>query len=214
MTILSTSDGTLNRFKARLVVKGFHQLQGFDFNETFSPVIKPITIRLILSLVVTYHWTIQQLDVNNTFLNGALDEEVYMQQPQGFESPDSSLVCKLNNALYGLKQAPRQWFERLKATLLTLGFTYSKCDPSLFTYTKNKQIVYLLVYVDDIIVTGNSFDLVLQLVQKLNYVFSLKHLGDLDYFLGIEVKKQPNGTLILTQSKYLRDLLSKTNILE
>jgi len=212
--VKENADGTLNRFKARLVAMGFHQLQGFDFNETFSPVIKPFTIRIILCLGITYKWTIQQLDVNNAFLNGTLDEEVYMQQPQGFESSDPSLVCKHNKALYGLKHAPRQWFERLKATLLNLGFTDSKCDPSLFTYAKNKQIVYLFVYVDDIIVTSSSSDLVLQLVKKLNSAFSLKHLGDLDYFLGIEVKKQSDGTLLLTQSKYLRDLLSKTNMLE
>jgi histone deacetylase 1/2 len=119
-------DGTINKFKARLVAKGFHQLQGFDFNEIFSPVIKPITIRLILSLAISYKWHLKQLDVNNVFLNGLLEDEideVYMVQP---------LVCNLNKALYGLKQDPRQ------------------CDPSVFTYTKNRQVVYLLVYVDDI----------------------------------------------------------------
>jgi histone deacetylase 1/2 len=181
-------DGSINKYKARLVAKGIHQLQGFDFNETFSPVIKPITVRLILSLVVSYKWPLKQLDINNAFLNGLLEEEVYMVQPPGFETTDSSLVCKLNKALYGLKQAPRQWFDRLTSTLLQFGFKPSKCDPSLFTYTKNKQVVYLLVYVDDIIITGSSLSLVQTLVQKLDSVFSLKQLGDLEYFLGIEVK--------------------------
>jgi len=104
--VKENSDGTLNKFKTRLVAKGFHQVQGFDFTKTFSHVIKPITIRLILTLALSYKWPIQQLDVNNAFLNGILEEEVYMQQPQGFEHSDPTLVCKLHKALYGLKQTP------------------------------------------------------------------------------------------------------------
>jgi histone deacetylase 1/2 len=122
----------------------------------------------------------KQLDVNNAFLNGLLEDEVdevYMVQPLGFEVTDTRLVCKLNKALYGLKQDPRQWFDRLTTTLFQFGFKASRCDPFLFTYTKNRQVVYLLVYVDDII-KGNSTSLVQSLVQKLDSVFSLKQLGD------------------------------------
>jgi histone deacetylase 1/2 len=212
--IKENPDGSINKYKARLVAKGFHQQQGFDFNETFSPVIKPITIRIILSLAISYKWPLKQLDVNNAFLNGSLDEEVYMTQPQGFETSDSTLVCKLNKALYGLKQAQRQWFDKLTYTLIQFGFKTSKCDPSLFIFTKEKQVVYLLVYVDDLIITGSSTTLVQTLVQKLDSAFSLKQLGDLDYFLGIEVKNLSDGSLLLTQSKYLKDLLIKTNMLD
>ncbi|CAJ2668996.1 unnamed protein product [Trifolium pratense] len=207
-------DGSINKLKARLVAKGFHQLHGFDFNETFSPVIKPITIRLILALAISYKWPLKQLDINNAFLNGSLDEEVYMVQPQGFETTDSSLVCKLQKALYGLKQAPRQWFDKLATTLIQFGFKASKCDPSLFIYSHNRQVVYLLVYVDDIIITGSSLTLVQHLVTKLDSVFSLKQLGNLDYFLGIEVKHLTDGSLLLTQSKYIKDLLVKTNMID
>jgi histone deacetylase 1/2 len=100
-------DATLNKYKARLVAEGFHQKPGIDYNETFSPVVKPFTVQTVLSLAVTNKWTILQLDINNAFLNGFLDEEVYIIQPPGFEAADETLVCKLNKALYGLKQAPR-----------------------------------------------------------------------------------------------------------
>jgi histone deacetylase 1/2 len=169
---------------------------------------------LILSLAISYKWSLKQLDINNAFLNGCLEEEVYMVQPQGFEAIDSSLVCKLNKALYGLKQAPRQWFDKLTNTLIQFGFRASKCDPSLFIYTKVKQIMYMLVYVDDIIITGSSTTLVQNLVNKLDSVFSLKQLGDLDYFLGIEVQQLSDNSLLLSQGKYIRDLLTKTNMLE
>jgi len=205
-------DGSINEYKARLVAKGFHQQHGFDYNETFSPVVKPVTVRTILTLAVTKKWAIQQLDINNAFLNGLLTEEVYMSQPPGFESTDKHLVCKLHKALYGLKQAPRAWFEKLQATVLSFGFKSSKCDPSLFTLHTKSHCIYLLVYVDDIIITGSSKAVIQNLVSQLNSEFSLKDLGTLDYFLGIEVKHSPNGSLHLSQSKYIKDLLAKANM--
>nr|KYP40843.1 Retrovirus-related Pol polyprotein from transposon TNT 1-94 [Cajanus cajan] len=104
--IKENQDGTINKYKARLVAKGFHQKFGCDYSETFSPVIKPVTIQVILTLTVTYHWPIKQVDINNVFLNGFLEEDVYIMQPPGLEVSDKTLVCKLNKAIYGLKQAP------------------------------------------------------------------------------------------------------------
>lgn len=135
-----------------------------------------------------------------------------MDQPPGFSNGNSQLVCKLHKALYGLKQAPRQWFERLKGTLINFHFVASKCDSSLFTYNCNGCCVQVLVYVDDIIITCNSSSFIQTITNKLHKVFALKQLGSLDYFLGIEVKAQTDGSLLLSQGKYIRDLLTKTNM--
>lgn len=135
-----------------------------------------------------------------------------MQQPQGFEVTDRSLVCKLNKALYGLKQAPRAWFEKLTAALLKFGFTSSKCDPSLFMLHAPTYCLLVLVYVDDIIVTGSSMSHIQSLITQLNQAFSLKQLGKLDFFLGIEVQHLKNGSILLSQSKYIRDLLERASM--
>jgi histone deacetylase 1/2 len=209
-------DGSINKYKARLVAKGFHQHAGSDFTETFSPVVKPVTVRIVLTLAVTHRWTIQQIDVNNAFLNGTLEEEVYMQQPPGFEASDKTLdktlVCKLNKAIYGLKQAPRAWFDKLKSALLQHGFQASRCDTSLFLLHTRSLNIMVLVYVDDIIITGNCATFITSLIKKLNVAFSLKQYGKLDYFLGIEVTHLPNGSLLLSQTKYVSDLLAKVNM--
>lgn len=205
-------DGSVDKYKARLVAKGFHQCEGFDFSETFSPVIKPVTIRLVLTIAVSQKWCIRQIDVNNAFLNGILREEVYMAQPPGFENSNRHLVCKLDKALYGLKQAPRAWFERLAEVLSNLGFHSSRCDQSLFTRTHGAEILYILVYVDDIIITGNSTTQISKTIATLNKEFSLKDLGTLSYFLGIQVHLRPTGELILSQGKYIRDLLKKAGM--
>lgn len=147
--------GTVNKYKARLVAKGFHQQYGTDYTETFSPVIKPLTVRL-LTLAVINGWPLQQLDVNNAILNVIVEEEIYMQQPPDFESSDRTSVCKLHKAIYGLKQAPRARFDRLKSALLQFEFKYSKCDPSLCIYSMGSSTIYMLIYVDDIIVSRND----------------------------------------------------------
>jgi len=145
------ADGTLDRYKARLVGKGFKQRYGVDYEDTFSPVIKAATIRVILSLAISCGWSLRQLDVQNAFLHGLLEEEVYMHQPPGFEDPEKpNFVCKLDKALYGLKQAPRAWYSRLSDKLIQLGFQASKADTSLFYFSKGGITMFILVYVDDI----------------------------------------------------------------
>uniref|UniRef100_A0A2N9J149 Reverse transcriptase Ty1/copia-type domain-containing protein n=1 Tax=Fagus sylvatica TaxID=28930 RepID=A0A2N9J149_FAGSY len=202
------------RYKARLVAKGFHQQQGIDFDETFSPVIKPPTVRLILSLAVSLQWPLRQLDVKNAFLHGTLKEEVYMTQPQGYIDPTHpNLVCKLHKSIYGLKQAPRAWFESFTSQLLHLGFTASTADSSLFIYKNQSVIAYLLLYVDDIVLTSNTPPYLDHLINQLNTVFDLKDLGTLHYFLGLQVSRTTNS-LYIKQTKYAHDLLKKHNMLD
>jgi len=183
-------DGSIKRYKARLVAKGFDQRCGLDYTETFSPVIKPATVRVVLAIVVHFNWSVQQLDISNTFLHGQLQEDVYMTQPQGFVHPEfPNHVCKLHKAIYGLKQAPRAWFNRLSDSLLEFGFTQSLVHTSLFLFHQGAVHLFLLIYVDDILITGTHSSVIVTLLAKLQTDFALKDLGELSYFLGIQVQR-------------------------
>jgi hypothetical protein len=206
------ADGSVERFKARLVAKGFEQQAGIDYTETFSPVIKPATIRLLLTLAVSYDWDIRQLDISNAFLHGHLTEEVYMEQPAGFvDQTQPTHVCKLHKAIYGLKQAPRAWYTRLSNFLLDLGFTASLVDTSLFIHISGSLKLFLLIYVDDIIVTGTDPQVIQTLITRMQHEFPVKDLGPLSYFLGIQVSRTLDG-LHLCQAKYVADILHRTHM--
>ncbi|CAH9094843.1 unnamed protein product [Cuscuta epithymum] len=206
------SDGSVDRYKARLVAQGFKQQAGIDFTETFSPVVKPTTVRLVLSLAVSFGWPVRQLDVKNAFLHGNLTEEVYMRQPAGFVHPQfPTHLCRLRKAIYGLKQAPRAWFYRFSSFLLSHGFVCSRSDNSLFIFRRHSDVIYLLLYVDDIIVTGNNSTLVIHFLSLLAKCFAMKDLGDLHFFLGIHASRTPSG-LFLSQHKYISDLLHRFHL--
>ncbi|KAF5768198.1 putative RNA-directed DNA polymerase [Helianthus annuus] len=201
------ANGEIERYKARLVAKGFNQREGLDFGETFSPVVKMTTVRIVLKLAVNNNWPLYQMDVNNAFLYGMLSEDVYMTQPQGYSSKDNK-VCKLVKSLYGLKQAPRQWNEKLTSVLTSMGFVQSICDYSLFVLSKQGVFVILLVYVDDIVITGNDKSAIENVKSSLRENFHIKDLGLLRYFLGIEVLYS-DGCICLSQRKYCLELLNE-----
>jgi histone deacetylase 1/2 len=181
------ADGSVDKFKARLVAQGFTQRYGIDYLDTFSPVIKHATVRLVLALAVSRNWSVRQLDISNAFLHGVLEETAYMKQPPGFEdSAHPTYVCKLHKSIYGLKQSPRAWYSRLSDMLQQLGFVAAKTDTSLFVFHQNGVTIYMLVYVDDIVVASSCPKASAVLIQRLGSSFPVKDLGPLHYFLGIE----------------------------
>ncbi|GJW19927.1 putative RNA-directed DNA polymerase [Tanacetum coccineum] len=205
-------NGAIIRYKERFVAKGCRQQLGIDFHETFSPFVKSTTIRAILSLAVTNDWPLCQLDIQNAFLHGNLKEQVYMKQPPGFIDPQQpNHVCLLHKSLYGLKQAPHAWFERLSKALFDLGFKGSKMDLSLFMYLRRDTLLYILVYVYDIIVTGNNKGTIDNIICQLGSAFALKDLGPLNYFLGIEIVPHVSR-ILLSQKKYILELLQSDGL--
>ena len=203
------SDGTLNRCKARLVAKGYSQTYGLDYEETFSPVAKMASIRVVISLVASLKWNTYQIDVKNAFLNGILKEEVFMEQPHGFkDNVNPDYVCKLKRGLYGLKQSPRIWFERLGNYLKSMNFKQSCADASVFMNDGANGKIIIVLYVDDLIIIGDNDEFVQKIKHNMSNEFEMKDLGELKYFLGIEVIKCINGWM-LSQKKYMVDMLKE-----
>ncbi|GKA23034.1 ribonuclease H-like domain-containing protein [Tanacetum coccineum] len=203
----------VNNYKARLVANGSSQQLDVDFDETFSPVVKPPTVRTVLSLVVSRKWPYTNLMLKMLFLNGDLFETVYMHQPPGFVDNQYPYhhVYLLQRSLYGLKQAPRAWFQRFVGYATRAEFYHSRCDSSLFIYRHGSQVAYLLIYMDDIILTASCPALLQQIIGSLNKEFDITGLGALNYFLGISADRTPTG-LFLSQKKYALQLLEPAHM--
>jgi hypothetical protein len=207
------ADGSLERHKVRLVARGFTQTQGLDYSETFSPVVKMSTVRILLSLEAAKGWFLHQLDVNTAFLHGDLREEVYLRLPQGLKIEDATLVCKLRKSLYGLKQASREWNHKLTTFLIDLGYLQSKSDHSLFSKQKLGKLTFILVYVDDLLVAGEDEEEIEDIKRELDQRFSIKDLGKAKFFLGMELARTNKG-ILLNQRKYATDILKDAKILD
>ncbi|KAI9200939.1 hypothetical protein LWI28_015453 [Acer negundo] len=207
------SDGSIERYKARLVAKGFTQLEGVDFQDTFSPTAKIISVRCLLALAVASGWSIHQMDVHNAFLRGDLAKEIYMSPPPRLRRQgEDNLVCRLHKSLYGLKQASRQWFAKFSEAICSAGYVQSQADYSLFTRKQGKSFTAILIYVDDILITENDSVSIASTKKFLHSHFHLKDLGNLKYFLWIEISNSKTR-IFISQRKYTLEIIEDTGLL-
>ncbi|MCR2847933.1 hypothetical protein KN825_15245, partial [Weizmannia coagulans] len=199
-------EGIITRNKARLLAQGYNQQEGIDYEETFAPVARLEAIRMLLAHACHKNFKLYQMDVKSAFLNGIINEEVYVEQPPGFESFNfPNHVFKLKKALYGLKQAPRAWYARFSKFLMDNEFRKGKVDTTLFIKTKDKDMMLVQIYVDDIIFGATKPILCEEFARAMHEEFEMSMMGELNFFLGLQVKQLEEGTFI-NQSKYIKDL--------
>lgn len=202
-------DGEIDRYKARLVARGFSQIEGIDFDETYSPVARYDTIRTLIGIAAAKQMSIIQFDVATAFLNGDLHEEIYVEQPKGYQLQDNDgnpMVWRLNKALYGLRQAPRCWYRKFSDYMATIGLERSTTDTALFF--NNDRSFYLILYVDDALMMSNNQDLLNEIKSKLSAQFKMK-FHDPDHFVGIQIKTLEDGSIKIHQESYCRKILDR-----
>lgn len=217
------ADGSIDKYKARLVILGYKQKYGIDYVETFAPVAKMTTVRALLAVAAIKDWHVHQLDVSNAFLNGELEEVIYMKLPRGYKKQgsrisigdlssqndgDEQLVCRLKKSLYGLRQASRNWHHKLAITLVSIGFRHSKADYSLYSEVTEETITLVLIYADDLLISGNCLASIEKLKKRLSQAFHMKDMGPVSYFLGLEIDRSASGFFV-SQKKYVTDMIKE-----
>jgi len=205
-------DGFIDKFKARLVIQGFRQKEGIDYFDTYAPVARISTIRLLLALAAIHNLVIHQMDVKTAFLNGELDEEIYMKQPEGFVMlGNEDKVCKLIKSLYGLKQAPKKWHQKFDEVVLSNGFVLNQADKCVYSkFDSLGKGVIICLYVDDMLIFGNTQDQVDETKKFLSSKFAMKDMGEAEVILGIKITRGNNG-ISISQSHYIEKVLKKFN---
>ncbi|KAL0366969.1 UNVERIFIED_CONTAM: Retrovirus-related Pol polyprotein from transposon TNT 1-94 [Sesamum radiatum] len=199
------------RYKATLVAKGFTQKEGVDYTEIFSPVVKFTTVRILLALVAHHDWELKQTDVKTAFLHGDLEDKIFLNQPCGFvDKKKPNHVCMLNKSLYGLKQSPRQWNKKFDAFMKNLKFLRSEFDPCLYFKCESSMPIFLVLYVDDMLIASPSLTLITELQNNLKKNFEMKDLGKAKKILGMSIDRdRKNSTIFLNQSSYVKNVLKK-----
>ncbi|KAI3790253.1 hypothetical protein L2E82_03169 [Cichorium intybus] len=202
------------RFKAKLVAKGYSQIPGIDFTDVFTPVVKHSSIRTLLSIVAMHNYELEQLDVKTAFLHGELEEDIYMEQPEGFIIPGKeNLVCRLKKSLYGLKQSPRQWYKRFDSFMLSHNFKRSDYDSCVYLKSVNGSSIYLLLYVDDMLIAAKDKLEIAKLKAQLSKEFEMTDLGPAKKILGMEItRNRQHGKLYLSQKRYIEKVLQRFNM--
>ncbi|GJX30374.1 zinc finger, CCHC-type containing protein [Tanacetum coccineum] len=203
---------TIDKFKARLVIQGCRQKEGIDYFDTYAPIARITTIRLLLALATIHNLVIHQMDVKTTFLNGNLEEKVYMKQPEGFFMlGNEHKVCKLVKSLYGLKQAPKHWHQKFDEVILSSGFLLNQSDKCVYSkFDGSGKGVIICLYVDDMLIFGTDLNQVDKTKKFLSSRFSIKDMGKANVILGIKIKHENKG-IIITQSHYIEKILKKFN---
>ncbi|KAK9160022.1 hypothetical protein Syun_006363 [Stephania yunnanensis] len=203
--------GNIERYKARLVAEGFTQKKGIDYKKTFSPVSKKDSLRIILALVAHFDFELQQMDVKTAFLNGQLEEEVYMKQPEGFSSiGNENLVCKLKKSIYGLKQASRQWYLKFHDVISSFGFVENIMDNCIYQKVSGSKIFFLILYVDDILLATNDKGMLHEVKQFLSNSFDMKDMGDASYVIGIKIHRDKSRCILgMSQEAYINKVLER-----
>lgn len=208
------NNGKIIKHKARLVAKVYVQKQGIDFEEVFAPVTRLETVKLLLALAAKNSWEVHHLDVKSAFLNGDLEETVYVSQPKGFVQKNKEhMVYRLVKALYGLRQAPRAWYAKLNKCLESLGFTKCPYEHAVYTKREGDEALIIGVYVDDMLITGTNVAIINKFKTEMSEQFEMSDLGKLSYYLGLEVEQEKDCTKI-RQSTYARKLLEKAGLSE
>uniref|UniRef100_A0AAV1TTM0 Reverse transcriptase Ty1/copia-type domain-containing protein n=1 Tax=Peronospora matthiolae TaxID=2874970 RepID=A0AAV1TTM0_9STRA len=203
------ADGSVEKYKARLVAKGFKQKYGIDYTETFSPVVKYVTLRMVIAITKYFDWPLDQLDVVTAFLYGVMKEKVYCVIPEGVEMDGDFDCLELVKAIYGLKQASRVWNETFDEFVCSIGFEASAFDPCLYIKVVDGHCVLVLVYVDDVLVTGSSLELIAQTKADLKTRFEMTDSGKCTFVLGIELVDESDGSVTMCQRRYVNDILKR-----
>ena len=206
--------GKNEKFKARLVAKGFTKREGVDYEATFSPVSSKDSFIVIMALVAHFDMELHQMDVKTAFLNGDLNEEVYMMQPEGFVANDSgTLVCGLKKSIYGLKQVSRQWYLKFHSVVASYGFVENKVDQCIYCKVSGRKFIFLILYVDDILLASSDLGLLHETKRMLSKNFDMKDLGEASFVLGIEIhRNRSRGLLGLSQRAYVDRILERFNM--
>jgi hypothetical protein len=209
------ADGSVERYRARLVAKGYSQRPGFDFTEVFAPTFRPASLRLIIALAAKEGYKMRSVDISSAFTYGELEEEIYMRQPEGYHVGRPGMVFRLRKSLYGLKQAARQWSKKLRGVLEGIGYSRLRSDNSIYIYSKGDIKVLVPVFIDDITLVSKSDAAMASAVSELSKHFKLRDLGSTTLLLGLQVKQDAStGSISLSQEHYINELFDRFNVSE